>query len=387
MDIEVESSDVGAEGRAAPGKRQRSPPADEASSQKTRRARRDSGTHMIFSQYEVVRTILGHLPREDVRSAAQVCSTWNSVAKIVLQSRMKAEWVLASTYPALETFLRTQLAGDPRLCLVFLMKMKKSLVACLRKHVGPACAVVEVQGSGIVGSPAGSLEARELEGRGRKGGISALLLPSVPGVACRTFKIPGHVLAQVDEVDLTPEEVRARTSIDPTDDVKCLLLFSDCCSAYMKRLALSVRRRQANEFVLAGGLCSMSCRTIAGVALAGPNVVAASMLLPSDVMKTSAAEKYFQEFRRDTKDIDAKQTVGLMFACVGRGKSMYNEPNVEASLFRKYFPSTPLVGFFGFGEIGADFVPDGREARSVTDEYYDEYFRDYCTVFVYLAFT
>jgi len=46
-------------------------------------------------------------------------------------------------------------------------------------------------------------------------------------------------------------------------------------------------------------------------------------------------------------------TIGaLMFACVGRGERLYDEPNFDSQLFSRYFPHVPLSGFFCSGEIG-----------------------------------
>ena len=42
----------------------------------------------------------------------------------------------------------------------------------------------------------------------------------------------------------------------------------------------------------------------------------------------------------------------LMFACVGRGNRLYDEPNFDSQLFSRYLPDVPLSGFFCSGEIG-----------------------------------
>ncbi|MBW4578563.1 MAG: FIST C-terminal domain-containing protein [Tildeniella nuda ZEHNDER 1965/U140] len=53
---------------------------------------------------------------------------------------------------------------------------------------------------------------------------------------------------------------------------------------------------------------------------------------------------------QQTKPTDA---IGaLMFACVGRGERLYDEPNFDSRLFSRYFPDVPLSGFFCSGEIG-----------------------------------
>ena len=50
-----------------------------------------------------------------------------------------------------------------------------------------------------------------------------------------------------------------------------------------------------------------------------------------------------------------KSSVGFMFACVARGVHVHGgREGVESALFRKHFPHTPLLGFFGNGEIGVD---------------------------------
>lgn len=42
----------------------------------------------------------------------------------------------------------------------------------------------------------------------------------------------------------------------------------------------------------------------------------------------------------------------LMFACLGRGQTLYNRPNFDSERFSWHFPGIPLGGFFCNGEIG-----------------------------------
>ncbi len=42
----------------------------------------------------------------------------------------------------------------------------------------------------------------------------------------------------------------------------------------------------------------------------------------------------------------------LMFACMGRGEGLYQQPNFDSKLFAEYLGMTPLSGFFCNGEIG-----------------------------------
>ncbi len=42
----------------------------------------------------------------------------------------------------------------------------------------------------------------------------------------------------------------------------------------------------------------------------------------------------------------------LMFSCLGRGESLYGQPNFDSRLFNRYLMDVPLSGFFCNGEIG-----------------------------------
>lgn len=49
---------------------------------------------------------------------------------------------------------------------------------------------------------------------------------------------------------------------------------------------------------------------------------------------------------------DAAPIGALMFACLGRGEGLYEEPNFDSQLFHEYLSNVPLSGFFCNGEIG-----------------------------------
>lgn len=58
-----------------------------------------------------------------------------------------------------------------------------------------------------------------------------------------------------------------------------------------------------------------------------------------------------QEARREIRR-GASPTGALLFACSGRGESLYNEPNFDSDLFEQYLGPLPIGGFFCNGEIG-----------------------------------
>jgi small ligand-binding sensory domain FIST len=57
--------------------------------------------------------------------------------------------------------------------------------------------------------------------------------------------------------------------------------------------------------------------------------------------------------KRYQRESGSEQSMAvLMFSCMGRGESLYDEPNFDSGLLRQYFPTIPTTGFFCNGEIG-----------------------------------
>lgn len=63
-------------------------------------------------------------------------------------------------------------------------------------------------------------------------------------------------------------------------------------------------------------------------------------------------ELLLQRYKLEHSGQSYDQAAAFMFACMGRGESLYNQPNFDSQLFHRYFPTIPLVGFFCGGEIG-----------------------------------
>ena len=66
--------------------------------------------------------------------------------------------------------------------------------------------------------------------------------------------------------------------------------------------------------------------------------------------RTSRAElQHLLEQQRQTRMLPLG---AFCFACVGRGRSLYGEPDVDSSLCRTTYPQLPIGGLFCSGEIG-----------------------------------
>ncbi|XP_073852526.1 F-box only protein 22 isoform X6 [Macaca fascicularis] len=119
---------------------------------------------------------------------------------------------------------------------------------------------------------------------------------------------------------------------------------------------------------------------VVGLSFSGHRIQSATVLLNEDVSDEKTAEAAMQRLK--AANIPEQNTIGFMFACVGRGFQYYRaKGNVEADAFRKFFPSVPLFGFFGNGEIGCDRIVTGnfilRKCNEVKD---DDLFHSYTTI-------
>ena len=109
--------------------------------------------------------------------------------------------------------------------------------------------------------------------------------------------------------------------------------------------------------------CSSTEPELYGVALCGgDNLQVASVLLDTNVRTQSEAETMIKKLKNT--HIREENSIAFMFSCIGRGHTFYRAPNIEADAFRKVFRKTPLLGFFGNGEIGYNYLPDYSKGLS-----------------------
>ncbi|MBW4616847.1 MAG: FIST C-terminal domain-containing protein [Desmonostoc vinosum HA7617-LM4] len=55
---------------------------------------------------------------------------------------------------------------------------------------------------------------------------------------------------------------------------------------------------------------------------------------------------------QDQRYSQPSAAAALMFTCLGRGEGLYNKPNFDSELFKRYLNDIPVGGFFCGGEIG-----------------------------------
>jgi hypothetical protein len=126
-----------------------------------------------------------------------------------------------------------------------------------------------------------------------------------------------------------------------------------------------------------------------GIAFCGNCIHVTSVILQPQVCEPDEVEKCLRKLGPPPSSKLRRKSVGLMFACVGRGQQFYdNRVNVESAAFARLYPGIPLLGFFGNGEIGYDFPDgpsmDGSGDSSVTHTV--KLFHSYTSIFVLVSF-
>ena len=125
-----------------------------------------------------------------------------------------------------------------------------------------------------------------------------------------------------------------------------------------------------------------------------------STVLNADVNQPADIEKCLLRLSPSGTPPSGK-SVGLMFACMGRGHRFYNGTvGVESAVFKRFYPRVPLFGFFGSGEIGYGF-PLSSDNRCSTDgtlpggagdgvdgdvAFMPQIYHSFTTIFVLLSF-
>ena len=100
----------------------------------------------------------------------------------------------------------------------------------------------------------------------------------------------------------------------------------------------------------------------------GDSVRVACVILAEEKTEKEA-EDCILRLKDMTKDFSLHHSVAFIVACGARGKHHYRKPNVESTVFRKHFPTTPLLGMFGGGEIGCEYPPSPDETRVMVHGY------------------
>ncbi|NXE22641.1 FBX22 protein, partial [Ardeotis kori] len=265
----------------------------------------------------------------------------------------------------------------------------KETAIALEKLLPKRCQVLGLVTPGIVVTPMGSSSNQPQEVEEGEAGF-ALLFPKIDGVKIHTFHFSKDLKNRVFD-----ESKFAEAGLKNNPDLRVVLLFgyNSWKSGATRFLHQIVNPLNEKSIILAGGqvesFTSLTSENnnaqpgdacgVVGLAFSGPQIQSATVLLDQDVADERTAEAAMQRLK--AANIPERNTIGFMFACVGRGYRHYKtKRNMEADAFRKFFPNVPLFGFFGHGEIGCDRIVTGNFVLRECNDIKDDLLHGYTTV-------
>ena len=356
-------------------------------------------TGLLTSEYEVLRLVLSHLPCRRLHAARAVCRAWRDVADIVLKQRREAgaHPALWDTEPAVAGEPPTEAAGrlvsrllarcywEPALAL-FVQSLKGSAgrrrqVPRLEPLLPSGCEVAGVSSlSGCVATPAGGAPLEDQAGDR----LGLLLLPRRPGALFGARMVRCRSPATVDQV-------RPQLAEGAWDQLRGALVFFSSRRGMHTAAALAklIHSEFGGAVALAGGWADLqSPRAPADAALfvyfSGPGVRAGSAVVdeseggPRPPLDTPTAASLLAELKYPARD-----TIGFMAACCGRGEYAFS-PGYEAAEFARRVADVPLMGAFVNGELGSMTI--GSEKYRFPQEKDEPMILSYTTLFLVVNF-
>ncbi|GFT60164.1 hypothetical protein NPIL_84901 [Nephila pilipes] len=382
---------------------------------------------VIFSSHHIVEIIFKHLNSRTLSKCAQVCSLWYKLSVAEKKRRRNIYWTLKDgdcndieilrqmeLCPIIDrSFMEAELLKEmenipmhPVFCMAFMSvplfakfpeffpsfgcsepphkrqrfcedfakrKYLNEVMHCALKDFLPAnCPLTFTVASGIVGCNA-NCEPREIE---NGPAMSAIFIPEVSGVTISHFR--------VNRRNFDMSEFIAENA-----PVKCILVFLTSRGARSaNKLVQSCLLHNKDLKMAVGGAIVDRTEGLLGsvVAFSGPNVEAASIIINVNDKKEEIIAKFetFQE-----TGLLNHMCFAYMFACVGRGFIFHEDFNVESKLFCKMYPKVPLVGVYGGGEIGYNYLPNFQMEKTLKTgafaRYQRKFLHGYTSVFVLIS--
>ncbi|XP_006611836.1 F-box only protein 22-like [Apis laboriosa] len=313
-----------------------------------------------YLTYDVLRIVFKYLNGMELSNASMVCRSWLEVANDEKRTRGGPICFIENLEMGVEYFniqITEKLRIKPTLGLIF--KAPRRLYNkqdCHCKILPKNCDAITLATFGIL------INDKEMESA--LDNIVCAFLPEIPDV---TITIVAFSKYKVQHY----RRMKKALSRHGTNGSKCLLLFCNqrgralaqtaagelqLCNktvkpsvwgGVVKDLYVYNSKNPTNDDYVRFAFC-------VGITIVG-SVDSWSIVMDESYKTKELVEQRLKLFKSHISL--KKHSMGFMFACCERGENMFNERNVESSIFKKLFPDIPLVGCFGDGEFGETTIP------------------------------
>ncbi|XP_070164914.1 uncharacterized protein [Polyergus mexicanus] len=319
----------------------------------------------IYLTYDILRIVFTYLNGMDLGRAAMVCRLWLEAANHEKYTRGPDCFIEHYLHFTGKTRCIEKSNIKPAIGFFFIPeKIPTNIKGWIRDTLPQNCKAIILYTSGII------INKEEIEYKAFPNIVCALL-PEIPNVkinssilyteyAARTFQhkfslslFEDHKKKLIDMIDETP--------ISNHDESTCLIfLCNDLKGAKMATLLASAIQEYSGEDRITSlwGVVDRRCST------------------------KEQVTKRLTLFKNEVKL--KKHSVGFMFACKARGSGMYDEENVESTIFKTLFPEVPLVGCFGNGEFGKNTMPIDEMDKKIGSK--KDWYNQYSTIFMILTY-
>ncbi|KAL4227307.1 F-box protein 22 [Mactra antiquata] len=346
---------------------------------------------LLLNSVDVVEAILTPLNAKQLNKCSRVCKFWSRTVTRLKKKRKTKSWACLKAdgedydfISNITTYFNTLYTEPHVVFMMFRSDMESidsnTISKCVQELIPQSCKLIGIGCGGIVGTETSTNNIHEME---YTDAVSFLCLPKYDNVEFVTsddiednFKREAQTFADI-----------LRSSAFSTHVL--LTFFGD----------FTVPRIVGNNLYKSFPHCLIAGAYIESVvpndeiyfpllhltAIMGDRLQVASVIIENDVKDAESTEERMKRLKQ--YGLNERNSFAFMFACLGRGEGLYGQCNVESSLFRRYFPQTPLIGLFGNGEIGYNHV--SRQAGGDTGHLNKSprMFHSFTTVFVLISVT
>ncbi|CAF1519067.1 unnamed protein product [Adineta ricciae] len=395
-------------------------------------------TDFLTSVYDVTRGIFRHLPIRSVDSCSLVCQSWAEISRFTKSHRHTIHTLTYPPDPLSSTTICSNLLHDfdqfiisyinnslwsiPTLALVVSTNILASkgfyssphspppskytetsnltriterfdISQALLRHLNKSCKMLTIAADGIIASTENH-QSNEIES---DDAIGILFLPHFPPnvLGVYPFEIPSN--AQIAS-DMSRTELHRFLGSVPDDvSIRCVIFFFVQRQSYAVGCIKKLLEYYPSEIAIIGGFVDKISYDDRQIHPTRTSYDACGIVITGDKKRLHIGEILLENHIRTReqirdklmklKDLECDHSISfaIQISCIARGSNYYNdEQNVECSEFRKLFPNTPLIGVFGNGELGHDYLPNAKQIIT-KQQAGKNLFRGYSSVFTLIS--